>query len=66
MIHVAEIQEQILSLEEPNYFELREWFYDLDWKYWDGQIEADSQAGRLHALIADAIESKEAGVLTNL
>ena len=66
MLNIAQIQDQILSLSEADYDQLRQWFYDRDWKNWDRQIEADSENGKLDFLVADAIEAKEKGILSKL
>ena len=66
MLNIAQIQDQILSLSEADYDQLRQWFYDRDWENWDRQIEADSENGKLDFLVADAIEAKEKGTLSKL
>ena len=66
MLNIAQIQDQILSLSEADYVQLRQWFYDRDWENWDRQIEADSENGKLDFLVADAIEAKEKGILSKL
>lgn len=66
MLNIAQIQDQILSLSEADYDQLRQWFYDRDWENWDRQIEADSENGKLDFLVADAIEAKEKGILSKL
>ena len=66
MLNIAQIQDQILSLSEADYDQLRQWFYDRDWENWDRQIEADSESGKLDFLVADAIEAKEKGTLSKL
>ena len=55
MLNIAQIQDQILSLSEADYDELRQWFYERDWENWDRQIEADSESGKLDFLVTDAI-----------
>ncbi len=66
MLNIAQIQDQILSLSEADYDQLRQWFYDRDWENWDRQIEADSESGKLDFLVTDAIEAKEKGTLSKL
>ena len=66
MLNIAQIQDQILSLSKADYVQLRQWFYERDWENWDRQIEADSENGKLDFLVADAIESKEKGILSKL
>lgn len=65
-INVAKIQEAILALSETDYQQLKQWFNELDKDEWDRQIEADSNAGKLDFLIAEALEAKEKGTLKNL
>ena len=66
MASVAKIQEEILALSETDYLQLKQWFSELEWDEWDRQIEADSNAGKLDFLIAEAREAKEKGTLKNL
>ena len=66
MTSIAKIQEDILALSETDYLQLRQWFNELDRDKWDRQIEADSNAGKLDFLIAEALEAKEKGTLKNL
>ncbi len=66
MSRLTEIQQQILTLPEAEYKQLRQWFNELDWEKWDREIEADSDAGKLDFLIAEALEEKEKGTLKDL
>ena len=66
MSGITEIQQAILVLPETEYVQLREWISELDWGRWDRQTEADSEAGRLEFLIAEARKAKEHGVLDEL
>ena len=66
MSSVTEIQQAILSLPESDYFQLRNWFNELDWEKWEQQIETDSESGKLDFLIAEAFEAKEKGKLKDL
>ena len=66
MSSITEIQQAILVLPETEYVQLREWISELDWERWDREIEADSEAGRLGFLIAEAREAREHGVLDEL
>jgi hypothetical protein len=63
MAKVEEIQAAIESLREEEYIRLREWFSEKDWKKWDNQIEADSEAGKLDFLIKEARSEKAKGKL---
>lgn len=66
MASITKIQEDILALSETDYQQLRQWLNELDKDEWDRQIEADSNAGKLDFLIAEAREAKEKGTLKNL
>ena len=66
MATVSEIQQAILELPPTEYGQLIAWLRELDWEKWDRQIEADSEAGRLDFLIAEAMEAKENGTLKEL
>ena len=67
MLTISEIQEAILSLREHEFAELKKWLSALEaerrWKAWDEQIEADSDAGKLDFLVAEALEAKANGTL---
>ena len=66
MTKIDEIKSAIESLSQEDYFQLREWFTEKDWKKWDKQIEADSEAGKLDFLIEEAFEAKRKGKLKAL
>lgn len=66
MSRIAKIQQEILSLPQADYVQLRQWFSELDWEKWDRQIESDSDAGKLDFLIDEALEEKEKGTLKEL
>lgn len=66
MSRLEKIQQAILALPEAEYKQLRHWFSELDWKKWDREIEADSDAGKLDFLIAEALEEKKKGTLKDL
>ena len=59
MPRIEKIQQAILALPEAEYKQLRQWFSELDWEKWDREIEADSDAGKLDFLIAEANKEKE-------
>jgi hypothetical protein len=54
MRKVEHIEEQIRQLSSAEFAELREWILEQDWKAWDAQIERDSNAGKLDALVSEA------------
>ncbi len=53
-----------LSAEELDAFPA--WFAEYDFDAWDRQIEADSKAGKLDHLTAEAMREHEAGFTTEL
>ena len=63
---IEEIQSAIISLAPEEYAQLREWFIERDWEQWDQQIAADTQAGKLDFLIAEAMAEKAQGHLRDL
>ena len=63
---IAEIQQAILVLPEADYLRLRKWISDLDWKRWDGRLEADSEGGTLDFLIEEALDPSEHRALEDL
>ena len=66
MTTLEEIQQAILSLPKAEYEQLKQWLHVLEWERWDGEVEADSIAGNLDFLIAEALEAKRKGTLRDL
>jgi hypothetical protein len=58
---VERLEKQIESLSQEDLSKLRAWFFELDARLWDQQIEADAKAGKLDGLIAEALEDYRAG-----
>lgn len=63
---VEEIQQAIDALSDEDYERIRHWLAEADWDDWDRQIAADSEAGRLDALVQKALEDKRRGLLRDL
>ncbi len=63
---VAEIQQAILELPEPDYIQLSRWFHQLDWEQWDLEIVEDAHYGKLDSLVEQAKKSREDGNLREL
>jgi len=61
MRKVEHIEQQIGQLSRAEFSELRDWILDQDWKAWDAQIERDSVAGKLDALISEAKQDYASG-----
>ena len=66
MTTIAEIKQAILNLPKVEYAEIVEWLHELEEEEWDRQIEADSEAEKLDALVAEALEAKARGALGEL
>lgn len=61
MTEVERIEQQIKSLGEEAFAELRQWFIEHDHLRWDRQIETDSAAGQLDFLADEALAEHRAG-----
>ena len=61
MSNLEQIEAAILSLPSNEFEKLREWFLDLDYDRWDGQIEQDIEDGKLEAFAQEAIAEFKAG-----
>jgi hypothetical protein len=66
MSKLEEIEAAIESLSEEEYVRLRKWFSEKDWEKWDGQIESDSESGKLDFLVREALDEKAKGNLKEL
>ena len=63
---ISAIRKAIETLSEDEYVQLRQWFYERDWKKWDQEIEEDSKSGKLDFLIREAFDEKRQGKLKDL
>lgn len=61
MLTIEEIKAAIELLPHAEIARLRHWLQERDCDKWDQQINADSAAGRLAFLIAEAIDEKANG-----
>jgi len=66
MLKVNEIKAAIEPLPEKEFIEPRHWFSEKNLQKWDGQIEVDSESGRLDFLVREAFDEKPAGKLKGL
>ncbi|RKX59610.1 MAG: hypothetical protein DRP37_06335 [Thermodesulfobacteriota bacterium] len=66
MLEVNEIKAAIEPLPEKEFIELRHWSSEKDWQKWNGQIEVDSESGKLDFLVREAIDEKHAEKLKGL
>ncbi len=63
---IDDIKQAIIDLPGEEYSELLKWLADRDWEAWDREIEADSAAGKLDFLLAEAEEDVDLGTLQDL
>ena len=61
MSELEELEKRIRGLSSEDLAKFRAWFSEFDHQLWDRQIEADSQAGRLDNLAAEAVVDYKAG-----
>ncbi|HEY5638372.1 MAG TPA: hypothetical protein VIS77_15895 [Burkholderiales bacterium] len=58
---LEELEQTVKNLPPDQLAKFRDWFNAFDHANWDRQIEADSKAGRLDHLAAEAIADYRAG-----
>ena len=61
MSELEEIEQRIRKLPPGELAKFRAWFIEFDHLLWDRQIEADSTAGKLDKLAAEALADYKAG-----
>ena len=61
MSELDEIEQRIRKLPPEDLAKFRAWFIEFDHLLWDRQIEADSKAGKLDRLAAEALADYKAG-----
>ncbi len=61
MSELEELERRIRDLPPEDLARFRAWFVEFDHLLWDKQIEADSKAGKLDGLIAEALADYKAG-----
>jgi hypothetical protein len=61
MSELEKLEQRIQSLSPEELKKFREWFVEFDARAWDEQIEADSKAGRLDALVSEGLAEHKAG-----
>ena len=61
MTEVEQIESRIKQLSPTDLAQLRSWFEEFDAQAWDRQIEADSAAGKLDALMEESMNEYKAG-----
>jgi hypothetical protein len=63
---LADLENAVEHLTEPEYDKFRRWFLERDWQAWDREIEADSASGKLDFLVQEARDAKRTGRLRDL
>ena len=66
MKNLERIKEEIESLPQNDFIQLRKWFSEKDWDKWDKQIGEDSMTGKLDFLMKEALEDKVNGKRRNI
>jgi hypothetical protein len=61
MSNLEELEHKIQNLPIEELSKFRAWFIEFDHLLWDKQIEADSKAGKLYALVSEAHGDYQAG-----
>ena len=61
MSELDQLEQRIQRLSPDELAKFRAWFIEFDHLIWDKQIEADSKAGKLDGLIAEAHADYKAG-----
>jgi DNA-binding PadR family transcriptional regulator len=61
MSGIEEIEQAILELGSKDLQKFREWFLRLDSEVWDDQLEEDVAAGRLDAVVEEALAEHSNG-----
>jgi len=63
---IEKIECEVMQLTAEELDAFRTWFAEYDFDAWDRQLEADSKAGKLDHLAAEAMREHEAGLTTEL
>jgi hypothetical protein len=66
MSELEELEQRIRKLPPADLAKFRAWFFEFDHLLWDRQIEADSKAGKLDKLAAEARADYKAGKATEI
>jgi hypothetical protein len=54
MSNLNELKSRIEALPAEDFTEIYRWMSEIDWRMWDKEIEADSEAGKLDFLMRHA------------
>jgi len=61
MTNLEKLEQHVRGLSREELARFRAWFAEFDARAWDQQIEADSEAGRLDGMVAEAQAEHKAG-----
>ena len=61
MSELEKLEDHIEKLSPEELKKFRAWFAEFDARAWDAQIEVDSKAGKLDALVAEVLAEHKAG-----
>jgi hypothetical protein len=61
MSRVEELERAVSELPPDDLRRFREWFAEFDHALWDRQLDSDSAAGRLDALVDGALAEHKSG-----
>jgi hypothetical protein len=61
MTRVEQLEQEIAKRNPDESAQLREWLFEQDWVEWDRRIERDGAAGKLDALMKQALADHAAG-----
>ncbi|WP_376690295.1 hypothetical protein [Wenzhouxiangella sp. EGI_FJ10409] len=61
MSKVTRLEEEVKDLSEAELAQFREWYLEFDERCWDRQIQADSKAGGLDDMAAEAVAEYKKG-----
>jgi len=62
MTTLEKLEKHVRGLSPEELRKFRAWFAEYDARAWDEQIEADSKAGRLDAMVSEARAEHKSGV----
>jgi hypothetical protein len=61
MSTLEQIEAAILTLPSNEFQQLKKWFADIAYQYWDKKLEQDIEAGKLDFLAEEAIDEFKTG-----
>lgn len=65
-MNLIEVERAVAKFSTEDFEAFRNWFADFEMSQWDKEIEEDSKAGRLDAMLGKAMEDYRAGRASDL